>query len=112
MSNGRAPGACPMAREMFYLEMSDQVDQFPQLSFVGACVTCRQPTGNFCDPCVEAGYTFEVPSGQVMAGSPICGPCETFHCYVCAGLVPPGPVGQPTVPIMTLAPVMRAADEP
>ena len=102
-----------MAREMFYLEMSDQVDQFPQLSFVGACVTYGQPTGNFCDPCVEAGYTFEVPSvGKLWPVPRSVGYVKPSICYVCAGLVPPGPVGQPTVPIMTLAPVMRAADEP
>ena len=101
--------ACPLAREMFYLEMMDQVDNFPQLVFMGACVTCGQPTGNFCDPCVDAGRTFEVPAGQIMAGSPICGPCETFHCYVCAGIVPPGPIGQPIAPIVTLEPIMHAA---
>ena len=97
--------ACPLARDIFYQGMMAQVDQFPELTFVSACVTCGQPTGNYCDPCVDAGYTFEVPSGQVMAGTPVCGPCETFHCYVCVGLVPPGPIGQPTVPIVTLEPV-------
>ena len=100
--------ACPMARELLYLEMMDQANNFHHMVYMGACVTCGQPTGNFCDPCVNAGRTFEVPAGQIMAGSPICGSCEeTFHCYVCVGIAPPGPIGQPTVPIVTLAPVMH-----
>ena len=103
--------ACPLARELFYLELTDQAHNHPHMVYMGGCVTCGQPTGNFCDPCVSAGRTFEVPAGQIMAGSPICGPCEDFHCYVCAGIVPPGPIGQPTVPIVTLAPVMQYADD-
>ena len=98
--------ACPLARQIFYWEMMDQVEQFPALVYMGACISCGQATGNFCDPCVSAGRTFEVPSGQIMSGSSICGPCEeSFHCYVCAGVVPSGPIGQPTVPIRS--PLLR-----
>ena len=99
------------SRALLPLELMDQAHNYPHMVYMGGCVTCGQPTGNFCDPCVNAGRTFEVPAGQIMAGSPICGPCEDFHCYVCAGIVPPGPIGQPTVPIVTLAPVMQYADD-
>ena len=94
--------ACPLAREIFYQWNMAQIDQVPELEFLGACVTCGQPTGNNCDPCMDAGYTYVVPSGQVMSGTPVCGPCEQFFCYVCMGLAPPGQIGQPTVPVMTL----------
>jgi hypothetical protein len=101
--------ACPLARELFYQGLMNQAHNHPHIVYMGRCVSCGQPTGNFCDPCVNAGRTFEVPAGQIMAGSPICGQCEDFHCYVCAGIVPPGPIGQPTAPIVTLAPVMQYA---
>ena len=100
---------CPMAREIFYQGLMNQAHNHPHIVCMGRCVSCGQPTGNFCDPCVNAGRTFVVPTGQILAGAPICSQCEDFHCYVCAGIVPPGPVGQPTAPIVTLAPVMQYA---
>ena len=94
--------ACPMAREIFYEWNMAQVDQNPELIVCGSCVTCGQPTGNYCDPCMFAGRTFVVPSGQVMSGTPVCTQCEGLYCYVCVGLAPPGPVGQPTVPVVMI----------
>ena len=105
--------ACPLARQIFYWQMMDEVEQFPALVHMGPCASCGQATGNFCDSCVSAGHSFEVPSGLIMSGSPLCGPCEEdFHCYVCAGVVPPGLAGQPTVPIVTLAPVTPVPTDP
>ena len=46
--------ACPLARELFYLELMDQAHNYPHMVYMGGCVTCGQPTGNFCDPCVNA----------------------------------------------------------
>ena len=95
---------CPMAREIFYQRRVDQAQGDPHIKCVGSCVTCGEPTGNYCDPCVNIGRTYVIPTGQILAGSPICRQCEaTFHCYVCVGVVPPGPVGQPAVPIVNLA---------
>ena len=78
---------------------------------IGMCVTCGEPTGNFCDPCVDAGYTFTVPSGQVMAGSPRCTVCDGPGgvCLVCTGEVPPLGVGAPTYSIQAV-PDEYAAD--
>ena len=43
--------ACPLARELFYLiEMMEQANNFPHMVYMGASVTCGQPTGNFCAP--------------------------------------------------------------
>ena len=91
-----------MAREIFHEWNMAQVDQHPELIVCGSCVTCGQPTGNYCDPCMFAGRTFVVPSGQVMSGPPVCTHCEGLYCYVCVGLAPPGPVGQPTVPVVRI----------
>jgi hypothetical protein len=94
---------CPMAREIFYQRQVDQAQGNPHIKCVGSCVTCGEPTGNYCDPCVNAGRTYVIPTGQILSGSPVCRQCEAFfHCYVCVGVVPPGPIGQPTAPIVNL----------
>ena len=102
-----------MARDIFYQRRVDQAQGDPNIRCVGSCVTCGEPTGNYCDPCVNIGRTYEIPTGQVLAGSPICRQCEAFfHCYICMGVVPPGPIGQPTAPIVNLTiPVQQYADD-
>ena len=95
---------CPMAREIFYQRIVDQAQGNPHIKCVASCVTCGEPTGNYCDPCVNVGRTYVIPTGQILAGSPVCRQCEaSFHCYVCVGVVPPGPIGQPTAPIVNIA---------
>ena len=52
---------------------------------------------------VTAGRSFDVPSGLVLSGSPLCSTCEVeFHCYVCVGVVPPAIAGPPKVPLVTI----------
>ena len=105
--------ACPLARQIYYWQIMDEVEQDPGLVHMGPCASCGQATGNYCDSCVSAGHSFEVPSGLIMSGSPLCSSCEEdFHCYVCAGVVPPGLAGQPTVPLVTLATVTPAPTDP
>ena len=108
-SSMAARRASPLARKIYYLKLFDEVEQEPCLVHMGPCASCGQATGNYCDTCVTAGRSFEVPSGLVMSGSPLCTSCEDeFHCYVCVGVVPPGIAGPPNVPFVTLAAIPPA----
>ena len=108
-SSMAARRASPLARQIYYWRIMDEVEHEPGLVHMGPCASCGQATGNYCDSCVTAGHSFEVPSGLVMSGSPLCSSCEAeFHCYVCVGVVPPGLAGPPTVPLVTLTTVPPA----
>ena len=108
-SSMAARRASPLARKIYYFKLLDEVEREPSLWHMGPCASCGQATGNYCDTCVTAGRSFEVPSGLVMSGSPLCSSCEDeFHCYVCVGVVPPGIAGPPTVPLVTLAAIPPA----
>ena len=108
-SSMAARRASPLARQIYYRAIMDEVEQEPCLVHMGPCVSCGQATGNYCGTCDTAGRSFEVPSGLVMSGSPLCSSCEAeFHCYVCVGVVPPGVAGLPTVPLVTLTVVPPA----
>jgi hypothetical protein len=112
-SSMSARRACPLARQIYYWKIMDEVEQEPGLVHMGPCASCGQATGNYCESCVGAGHSFEVPSGLVMSGSPLCSSCERdFHCYVCAGVVPPGLAGPPTVPLVTFIAVPQAPTDP
>ena len=108
-SSMAARRASPLARKIYYLKLLDEVEQEPWLMHMGPCASCGQATGNYCDTCVTAGRSFEVPSGLIMSGTPLCSSCEDeFHCYVCVGVVLPGIAWPPTVPLVTLAAIPPA----
>ena len=51
---------------------------------IASCRACGTHTGNACDFCMAAGTTHVSYHGHVLAGSPLCGPCENnWHCPVC-----------------------------
>ena len=101
--------ASPLARKIYYFKLLDEVEREPSLWHMGPCASCGQATGNYCDTCVTAGRSFEVPSGLILSGTPLCSSCEDeFHCYVCVGVVPPGIAWPPTVPLVTLAAIPPA----
>lgn len=101
--------ASPLARKIYYFKLLDEVEREPSLWHMGPCASCGQATGNYCDTCVTAGRSFEVPSGLIMSGTPLCSSCEDeFHCYVCVGVVLPGIAWPPTVPLVTLAAIPPA----
>ena len=45
--------ACPLARELFYQGLMNQAHNHPHIVYMGRCVSCGQPTGNFCDALCE-----------------------------------------------------------
>ena len=93
----------PQARHSYYWRAMENFEREPGLVHLGSCVSCGQATGNYCDTCVAAGRSFDVPSGLTLSGSPLCSTCEVeFHCYVCVGVVPPAIAGPPNVPLVTI----------
>ena len=102
-SSMAARRASPQARHTYYWRALENFEREPGLVHMGSCVSCGQATGNYCDTCVDAGRSFDVPSGLVLSGSPLCSTCEVeFHCYVCVGVVPPAIAGPPKVPLVTI----------
>ena len=53
---------------------------------IAMCSGCGQNTGSWCDSCELRQLGFATVFGQVMAGTPLCGQCETDErCRVCSG---------------------------